>query len=226
MGIIFYFDIVGVFLFSLSGTLTAQRYNKLDYFGLAFVALITAVGGGTVRDVIIDAHPIAWVSHSAYFVAIVSGYLAALIFKIPILKFTKPIVTIDAVAVGFAAIAGMQKSIEYGANPLAAIVFGLITATVGGVIRDVICNEIPMVLRREVYASAVLLGCVVYLALTQILPSCESISLWSGVLVIVAVRLLAVHYRWNLDKRALDRRKRAIKNNTKRIRKNGRMHLK
>jgi uncharacterized membrane protein YeiH len=226
MGTIFYFDIAGVFLFSLSGTLTAQRYDKLDYFGLAFVALITAVGGGTVRDVIIDAHPIAWVSHSAFFVAIVAGYLSALVFGRHILKFAKPIVTIDAIAVGFAAIAGMEKSMEYGANPLSALVFGLITATVGGVIRDVICNEVPMVLRREVYASAVLLGCVVYLGLSHFFPTHSTMALWSGVTVITAVRLLAVRRQWNLDNKALLRRKQAIQNNAKKLHKKGRMGLK
>jgi uncharacterized membrane protein YeiH len=206
MNLVFAFDIFGVFFFSMSGTLTAHRYQKLDLYGLGFVGLITAVGGGTVRDIILDAHPIAWVSHKGYFIAIALGYIAALLFINQIRKLARPFVTIDALAVAFAAIAGFEKSLEYGANPLAALVFGVITATVGGIIRDVICNEIPMVLRKEVYASAVLVGCSLYLSTDLLFAPAVWLSQMIGFLGIVITRLLAVRYGWNIDNKVIRNR--------------------
>ncbi|MCB0762541.1 MAG: trimeric intracellular cation channel family protein [Flavobacteriales bacterium] len=217
MNTTFYFDLIGVFFFSLSGTLTARRYKKLDLFGLAFVGLITAIGGGTVRDVIIDAHPIAWVSHSGYFIAIVLGYAAALAFGRVILRFAKPILTLDALAVSFAAIAGLQKSLEYGASELSALVFAVITATVGGVIRDVICNEVPMVLRKEIYASAVMAGGVVYLVVAWMVPYDLQWAQWTGFIAIATIRLLAIRFRWDLDTRAVQRRIRMMRYTWKKL---------
>lgn len=207
MNLIMVFDIVAVFFFSMSGTLTARRYNKLDLYGLGFVGLITAVGGGTVRDIILDAHPIAWVSHSGYIIAIGAGYLVAVTFANPITKLARPFVTIDALGVAFAAIAGLEKSLEYGSSWPAALMFGVITATVGGVIRDMICNEVPMVLRKDIYASAVFLGGVVYLCLLWAFPNAKVIPELSAFGSIVLIRLLAVRFGWNVDFRAMERRK-------------------
>lgn len=207
MTLILAFDIVAVFFFAMSGTLTAHRYNKLDLFGLGFVGLITAIGGGTVRDIILDAHPIAWVSHSAYVVSIVLGYLVAIVFAKDIQKLARPFITLDALGVAFAAIAGLEKSLEYGSSWPAAVMFAVITATVGGVIRDMICNEVPMVLRKDIYASAVCVGAVVYLSILWVFPEAKWIPEMTAFAFIVALRLLAVRFRWNIDLRAMERRK-------------------
>ena len=111
MNLLFGLDIVSVFFFGLSGTLTGIKYNKLDLVGLVFVAFITAVGGGTVRDVVLDAHPIAWTSHSAYFVAILSGYLVAVLFGDIINQVSKPIITVDALGYWICRDCGVGKGI-------------------------------------------------------------------------------------------------------------------
>jgi uncharacterized membrane protein YeiH len=221
MNLILGFDIVGVFFFAMSGTLTARRYNKLDLFGLGFVGLITAVGGGTVRDIILNAHPIAWVSHSAYIIAIIAGYIIAVIFAKKITKLTRPFITLDALGVAFAAIAGLEKSLDYGSNWAAALMFAVISATVGGVIRDIICNEIPMVLRKDLYALAVFIGGGVYLAMLWLFPETNLVAEISAFVSIVLLRLLSVKYNWNVDIRALERRKKEVLRVSRKVRRKG-----
>lgn len=192
----FYYDVVSVALFSISGTLTAYRYQKLDAYGLAFVALITAIGGGTVRDILIDSKPIAWVHHSEYIVSILIGFVFALAFKDYLMKIPKVFRTVDALAISFSSIAGVQKSLELGASVPAAILFGAITATTGGLLRDVICREVPMVLRKEIYASACLAGGLSYALLFQLDAPYRAIV---SMLVVATVRLVSVHLGWNLE---------------------------
>ena len=192
-------DKFSVLLFSISGTLTAYKYKRLDLFGLLFVAWITAIGGGTLRDILLNAHPIAWVSHSSYLLAIVSGFTMAMIFKETIYRMSRPLIYVDALAISFGALAGLEKALELGANPMAAAVFGVITATVGGIIRDTICNEVPMVLKREIYASAVLLGCIVFLLTSQILGWPHTFCYILGFFTITLTRLFSVRYGWSLE---------------------------
>lgn len=183
----------------MSGTITAHKHQELDVFGLTVAAIITAVGGGTVRDILLDAHPIAWISHSAYIISMVAGAIAGLLSLSIIDRFKKPFIFIDALGISFAALAGLQKGLEYDANPLAAIFFGVITATVGGIIRDIICNEVPMVLRKEIYAGAVMLGCIVYLLLDSLGHLHESVVYTISFFVIVLTRMFAVRYGWDLN---------------------------
>ena len=193
------FDLISVFFFAMSGTITAVKHNRLDLFGVIFVALITAVGGGTVRDMLLDAHPITWISNSSYVVSMLFGSIGGLLLMRIIDRFKKPFVFIDALGVSFAALAGLQKSLDFGSSGMAAILFAVITATVGGIIRDVICNEVPMVLRSEIYATAVVVGAVFYLFSIWVFGIPEDISYILSFLIIVGVRMFSVRYGWNLD---------------------------
>lgn len=210
----FHYDILSVGLFSMSGTLTAYRYRKLDMYGLAFVAMVTAVGGGTVRDILIDSRPIAWVQDGRYVLAVLAGFLIALSFRSKLVQIPKIFRTVDALAISFSSIAGLQKSLDFSASLPAAIIFGAITATTGGILRDVICREVPMVLQKEIYASACLAGGVFYAATPFLAGEWRSIL---AMTVVGAIRLVSVHFGWNIEISTMTSLKMRIRHRYKRF---------
>lgn len=190
-------DVLATFFFSVSGTLIGIKQRKLDDYGIALVALITAVGGGTLRDMLLDAHPIAWVSNKEYLIAIIVGIAVARLLHSALSKFLYRFMYIDAVAVSFAALAGMEKSLEMGANPFAAVFLGVVTATFGGIIRDILCNQMPKILYTEVYATVVLVGCMVKLWVGHVYNSAGPIDDILAYLVIVTLRIASIRKNWS-----------------------------
>ncbi|MCB9245181.1 MAG: TRIC cation channel family protein [Flavobacteriales bacterium] len=187
-----YLDVAATFFFAMSGALISRKYGKLDSYGIGVVALLTATGGGTVRDMLLNAHPIAWISHEAFVIAVVLGVVTARLFGGYVQKGAKILSWIDPIAVSFAALAGMHRSLDYGANPLTAVFLGVVTATFGGLLRDVICNEIPKVLSAELYASIVLMGLVINQIMTHLLTSNLYISNGVTFVFIVSMRLITL----------------------------------
>lgn len=196
---IFLLDILGTFFFSISGTLIARRQGGLDFYGVSVVALFTAVGGGSVRDIILDAHPLAWVSRKEYIIAIALGIVVAYMLPRNRSRRSMLLVLIEALAVAFAALAGLEKSLHMGANPFAAIFLGVVTATFGGIIRDVICNKVPQVLYTEVYASIILLGCSVKWLINYTLPGWNAVANISAYAIIIGLRVVAVRKGWSIN---------------------------
>jgi uncharacterized membrane protein YeiH len=163
MTIITFLDYLGVFVFAISGILAASE-KQLDLFGGFIIAFVTALGGGTLRDLLLDAE-IVWISHVEYLYIVIAGGVFALVFR----KFTKHIrktmFLFDTIGISLFTILGVQKSLAAGVPVEIAIIFGAVTATFGGVIRDILCNEIPLIFRKEIYATACIAGALMYVLL-------------------------------------------------------------
>lgn len=194
------FNLFGVLMFAISGALAASDKNMYkDLFGLSFTGFATAVGGGTLRDIILGAHPISWVDDNNYLIAITAGIVITVVFRKQLVKIPKILLIFDTIGIAIYTIIGMEKSLAMNVAPLAAVVMGLFTAVMGGVIRDTLINEIPQIFRKEIYATACIIGALLYLLLKYtILP-----DIWSAVIsiiTIIIVRLTAVKFKWALPK--------------------------
>lgn len=196
----YYFNLFGVVMFAISGALAASGKNMYkDLFGLSFTGFATAIGGGTLRDIILDAHPIAWVADNNYLIAITIGIILTVLFKKQLVKIPKILLVFDTVGIAIYTIIGMEKALELHVAPLAAVIMGLFTAVMGGVIRDTLINEIPQIFRKEIYATACIAGALLYL----ILKYFELPILWSAIIsiiTIIALRLAAIKFKWSLPK--------------------------
>lgn len=196
----YYFNLFGVVMFAMSGAFAALDKNLYkDLFGISFTAFATAVGGGTLRDIILGAHPIAWVADNNYVIAITAGILLMVILRKQLHKIPKILLVFDSIGIAIYTIIGMEKALALDVAPLAAVVMGLFTAVMGGVIRDTLINEIPQIFRKEIYATACIAGALVYLLLKYTsLP-----DIWRAlisIVTIIGIRLAAVKFRWSLPK--------------------------
>ncbi|MFT5791943.1 MAG: putative membrane protein YeiH, partial [Saprospiraceae bacterium] len=160
MDIMYTLDIIGTFAFAISGALVASN-KKFDLFGVLIIAFATAVGGGMMRDVLINAHPINWIGELNYIWTILIAVIFTFLFKSKIAPLSKTMFLFDTIGISVFTLLGIQKGLDYDLHPFIAVVMGMVSAVMGGVIRDVLSNEIPLIFRKEIYASACLAGGVV-----------------------------------------------------------------
>jgi len=192
--LLYYFDLAGVAVFSASGVL-ASRGRDLDLLGVLVVATITAIGGGTLRDLLLDRHPIFWVTDPSYAVVII----VAAVLTLAYLRLRPPpggtFLVADAFGLALFALSGAQLA-EAARCPALVIVFmGTVTGVTGGALRDVITTQVPLILRREIYATAAVLGIALYLVLGALdVPRPWAVG--AGMITVVALRLIAI--RWDL----------------------------
>lgn len=198
MDVIYYFDLIGTFVFAISGVLTASD-KKFDVFGASVIAFVTAIGGGTLRDLLIASYPIAWIKDLNYLYIIIAAVFVSIIFKRYIIKLRKTLFLFDTIGIGVFTIIGVQKSLDLGISPIIAIMMGTISAVFGGVIRDILTNESPLIFRKEIYATPSILGGIIYFFLLKTNIDLMLISLITA-LLIISVRLLAVSRRWSLPR--------------------------
>ena len=183
-------DILGVAVFAVSGALEAGR-RRLDVFGAVVIALVTAVGGGTLRDVLLRHGPVFWIADPTYVIIVTLAALGAF-FLAPRLRFPRRLLLVaDAGGLAVFSVMGVQKALQSGASPVVALMMGVITGVAGGILRDVLCNEVPLVLRREIYATAALAGGVLFLGL-RALGVPEGIGTALAVILVFVIRLVAV----------------------------------
>lgn len=195
----YYIDLLGTLVFAVSGALAASDKNMYrDIFGVTFTGFVTAVGGGTLRDMILGTRPV-WVADGNYLIAITIGVLIAIFFKYYILKYRRTFFLFDTLGIALYTVVGVQKALEYDVAPLAAIIMGMFSAVMGGVIRDTLINEIPLIFRKEIYATACLFGAAVFVVL-KTLNIDDNLNSFFSVLSIIAIRTLAVKYRLTLPK--------------------------
>ncbi len=195
----YYIDLLGTLVFAISGALAASDKNVYrDIFGVTFTGFVTAVGGGTLRDMILGTRP-AWVSDGNYLIAITIGVLVAIFFKYYILKYRRTFFLFDTLGIALYTVVGVQKSLEFGVSPLAAIIMGMFSAVMGGVIRDTLINEIPLIFRKEIYATACLSGAAVFVVL-KLFGVDDNMNSFISVFIIMLVRTIAVKYRLTLPK--------------------------
>lgn len=157
-------NILGLFVFAISGALTALR-NDMDVFGVAMIAFVTGVGGGTIRDVLLGSFPVWWIAApSAVFICI-AGSVIATVAQPFIHSRLKTLIWADAMGLAVFSVLGAQAALAANAPAVIAIFMGAVTATFGGVVRDVLLNEPPLILKQDIYATAALIGAAVYVGL-------------------------------------------------------------
>lgn len=189
-------DIIGTMAFAISGALTAMN-KKLDPFGVFIIAFVTAVGGGTLRDVTIGRTPVGWMQDLNYVYVIVLGFILAVIFRKNLDRLRTSLLLFDTIGLGVFTLIGIQKGIDVGLHPIICIALGTMTACFGGVTRDILCNEIPVIFRREIYATICIIGGMVFFVLKGLNFTNDVLYLVTS-LVIISIRLLAIKYKWYL----------------------------
>ncbi len=188
-------SILGVSVGAISGALEA-RNKRMDIFGAVVVALVTALGGGTLRDRLLQHGPVFWIADSApLLTAVAMGILTFIAASSPGKSFRKALLIADAGALALFTIIGTERAVAAGAGPAAALLMGVITGVAGGILRDILCNEIPLVLRRDVYATASIVGASLFLILTRAHVH-HSIASVIGIVVVFGIRLAVL--RWKL----------------------------
>lgn len=185
-------DILGTIAFAISGVLVAMD-KKLDLFGVLIVAFVTAIGGGTLRDFLIGNTPVAWMQDSVYMITIVITVIVAILFVKQLKYLRKSLFLFDTIGIGLYTLIGIEKGLEAGLLPVMCIALGTITASFGGVIRDILCNEIPVIFRKEIYATACILGGASYFLL-EMLPLASNYAFVIAIVIVIILRLLAVRF--------------------------------
>ncbi|OUR63558.1 hypothetical protein A9Q74_00290 [Colwellia sp. 39_35_sub15_T18] len=194
--LLYWLDLFGIIVFALSGALMAGRY-KLDPFGVVVLAAVTAIGGGTIRDVILQT-PVFWVVQPYYlYIILVTALLTIILVRQPKRIPKRFLLIADAFGLALFAVVGTQKSLSLGAPFSVAIVMGTITGVAGGMIRDVLCNVIPMILRQEIYALAAMLGGGLFIGLRYLAWS-ENEATIVAVLGALLLRLAAIYWQVSL----------------------------
>jgi uncharacterized membrane protein YeiH len=186
----------GTIAFAASGALAGIRKN-LDIFGVAVIAFVTSVGGGTLRDILLGQFPVKWLLDTKIVLLIVSIAVLTVVFKNRIIKLDKTLVFFDTLGLGFFTIKGIEVGVDAGILWPSCIILGTITACFGGVIRDIILNEIPTLFRKEIYATACIVGGFLYFFLQEfnILSGYKEIVVFT---VIVVIRFLAIRMNISL----------------------------
>jgi uncharacterized membrane protein YeiH len=195
----YYIDLLGTLVFAISGALAASDKNMYkDIFGVTFTGFVTAVGGGTLRDMILGVRP-TWVVDGNYLIAITIGVLFAIAFKYYIIKFRRTFFLFDTIGIALYTVVGVQKSLAFDVSPLAAIIMGMFSAVMGGVIRDTLINEIPLIFKKEIYATACLSGAAIFVVL-KLLKVDDNINSFVSVFIIIFIRVISVKYHLTLPK--------------------------
>jgi uncharacterized membrane protein YeiH len=191
-------DCFGVIVFAVSGALVASR-KQMDIVGFALLATVTGIGGGTLRDVLLGQLPVFWVQEPAYLVAcvVVSG-LVFLTAHIPQSRH-RLLLWFDALGLALFAVAGAERALLAGSGPTVALAMGIITATFGGIIRDVLGAESPVVLSREIYVTAALLGAAAFVG-GSLLGLPREVAILVGLVAGFALRGAALHWGWSLPR--------------------------
>jgi uncharacterized membrane protein YeiH len=189
-------DILGTISFAVSGTSIAMD-KKLDPFGIIIIAFTTSIGGGTLRDVLIGHTPVEWLRNATTINVIFATCIFTIFMRKYVQKMQYSLFLFDAFGLGLYSFVGIQKGLEMNFSPGICIALGTITGCFGGVIRDILLNEIPLIFRKEIYASVCILGGVLFFILRSFAIPNEVVQVIC-ILLIVLLRVLVVKYKWSL----------------------------
>lgn len=195
--LLFFIEYSGILVFALTGAFIAAK-SDYDFFGMLFLAFLTAVGGGTVRDLILD-QPVVWTQNPQFLYIIVLAAILSFFTKFIEHRLTKLMFFLDTLGLGLFAIAGTKKSLDLGFNIETSLIMGVISATLGGVLRSVFSNEVPIIFKKEIYATSAAFASVAYYALNSFGFDYE-ISVGIALLICFAVRYLSVKYNIHFPK--------------------------
>lgn len=199
MSIQYILEIIGTFAFAISGALAMKDQKHQDWFGASFTAFISSIGGGTLRDILLNSYPLVWISDITILYAIMAGIVVTFIFYKFLINLRRTLFLFDTCGIALFTIVGTEKALNLGVRPEIAAIMGIFSAVMGGVIRDVMTNEIPIIYQKEVYATACFAGACCYLVMDH-MGLDRNFSFISSSLVIIALRVLAVKYRWSVPR--------------------------
>lgn len=191
-------EIIGTISFAMSGSFAAMQ-KRLDPFGVLIIAFVTAVGGGTVRDLLLDKS-VFWMNDLWTCGLIFATCIAAMVFKSLERNFRVTLFVFDSFGLGLFTIIGIQKGLNAELHPLICLALGTITGCFGGIIRDILLNRIPLIFRKEIYATACIFGGAVFLLLAEYTTFSYTLVQVVTILLIVAIRTMAVKYHWQMPK--------------------------
>src|SRR5690606_3652484 len=188
----------GVAVFATTGALVASR-KRMDIVGFALLGTATGIGGGTIRDTLLGKYPIFWIAEPGYLITcVVVSCATFFLAHIPQSRFSL-LLRFDGIGMAIFAVTGTEAAMRAGADPVVAIAMGVVTATFGGMIRDVLGGESPLILRREIYVTAALIGAACYMLLT-LAGVVRDLALIGGFLLAAAIRMSALRWNWSLPR--------------------------
>ena len=196
MDLIYIIDLIGTFVFAISGISVAVD-KKFDVVGAIILALVTAIGGGTLRDILIGNTPVGWMTDMNYLYVILLALPISYFFMKSIKKLRKGIFLFDTIGIGMFTILGLEKTLAAGLSPAIAVMMGIVSAVFGGVIRDVLSNEIPLIFRKEIYASACFVGALIYLLVEYVFPH-GTYNMIFPIAVVIGIRYFSIKHNWHL----------------------------
>lgn len=200
MSIQYIFELVGICFFAISGALAANDKAKQDWFGVSFIAFITAIGGGSLRDILLGSYPLVWIGNVNFMYAIFGGIVIANIFYKQLIGLRKTLFLFDTIGVAAFTILGTEKALAFGVHPVICAIMGMFTAVMGGVMRDTLTNEVPIIFQKEIYATACLAGAVVYLILDNVFDFNRSVCFIVSAACIFVIRIIVVKYKLSLPR--------------------------
>jgi uncharacterized membrane protein YeiH len=191
-------EIAGTFFFAISGVLATEDKDR-NWFGVAFTGFVTAIGGGSLRDMLLGSYPLIWVSDVNFLYAIIAGIVAAAVFFRWLARLKRTMLLFDMAGIALFTIVGVEKALSLGVKPEIAAIMGVFTAVMGGVIRDTLTNKTPIIFHREVYATACLAGAILYLVLFSFdVPRNINLPLSSALIIII--RMMAIKFQIELPR--------------------------
>lgn len=193
------FELCGTVLFAASGALNANDKSNADWFGVTFVGFITSIGGGSVRDILLGDYPLVWIKDINIMWSVLVGIVLTSLFYDQLIKQRRNLFILETLGVAMFTIIGTEKALHFGVNPFIAAVMGMFSAVMGGVLRDVLTNEIPVLFKKEIYATACMAGALLYVSFDYFQIE-RLISLPVSMLLIITIRVLSVRYKLTLPK--------------------------
>lgn len=190
--VLYSLELAGTFFFAISGALAIQDHHN-DLFGAGFLGFVTAIGGGTLRDIMLGSYPLVWIGDINFLYAIFAGVITAYVFSKALIRLKRTFLIFDALGISFFTVLGVEKALSLDVRPEIAAIMGMFSAVMGGVIRDVLTNATPVLFRKEIYATACLAGAVLYLVLFRV-GADHNVNMILSILLIFSIRVLAVRY--------------------------------
>jgi uncharacterized membrane protein YeiH len=193
---IYALDLFGVVVFAITGALAA-RDHQLDLFGVMLLSLVTALGGGTLRDVLIGQTPVFWIEDTTYVLVVITTSITTFLLLRSAWLPRRTLLIADAFGLAVFSVLGAQTSLKYDISPLIAIIMGVMSGVAGGIIRDLLSDKVPLILRHEIYATAAMAGAGVFVIIDALAID-EQIAMTAGVLMTLMLRLAAIRWKWSL----------------------------
>lgn len=191
-------ELAGTFFFAISGVLATEDKDR-NWFGVAFTGFVTAIGGGSLRDMLLGSYPLIWIGDINFLYAIISGLIVTFIFFKKLARLKRTMLLFDMVGIALFTIIGAEKALSLGVRPEIAAIMGVFTAVMGGVIRDTLTNKTPIIFDKEIYATACLAGATLYLILYSFsIPRNINIPISSA--LIILIRIMAIKFHLELPR--------------------------